>query len=77
MLDSLRKRCGFVQGAMASMGITNAETLWGRAETLGQDAAHRETYDLAVARAVADMRVLLFIEPLLHCLTATHGNNSL
>ena len=39
MLDSLRKRCEFVRGAVAGMGITDAETLWGRAEALGQDAA--------------------------------------
>ena len=58
LLDSLRKRCDFVQGALARLGISNAQTLWGRAETLGQDAAHRESYDVAVARAVADMRVL-------------------
>ena len=58
LLDSLRKRCDFVEGALARLGIGNARTLWGRAETLGQDAAHREAYDVAVARAVADMRVL-------------------
>lgn len=58
MLDSLRKRCDFVQGALAGLDIHNAETVWGRAETLGQDAQHREAYDMAVARAVADMRVL-------------------
>ena len=58
LLDSLRKRCDFVQGALARLGIRNAHTLWGRAETLGQDAAHREAYDVAVARALADMRVL-------------------
>ena len=58
LLDSLRKRCDFVQGAVAGLGISNAKTLWGRAETLGQDAEHREVYDMAVARAVADMRVL-------------------
>ena len=58
MLDSLRKRCDFVQGAVASLGVNNAESLWGRAETLGQEAEHREAYDIAVARAVADMRVL-------------------
>ena len=58
MLDSLGKRCDFVQGAVASLGINNAKTVWGRAETLGQDAGHREVYDIAIARAVADMRVL-------------------
>ena len=58
LLDSLRKRCDFVQGAVAGLGISNAKTLWGRAETLGQDAEHREVYDMAVARAVADMRIL-------------------
>ena len=58
LLDSLRKRCKFVQGAIISLGIPNAQTVWGRAETLGQDARHREAYDVSVARAVADMRVL-------------------
>ena len=58
LLDSLRKRCDFMQSALGSLGIDNAAPLWGRAETLAQEPAHREQYDVATARAVADMRVL-------------------
>jgi 16S rRNA G527 N7-methylase RsmG len=58
LLDSLRKRCDFVQSSIGSLGIGNAATLWGRAETLAQDGAHRERYHVATARAVAEMNVL-------------------
>ena len=58
LLDSLRKRCDFVQSSVTSLGISNAAVLWGRAETLAQDASHRERYDVATARAVAEMNLL-------------------
>ena len=58
LLDSLRKRCDFMQSTVTSLEISNAAPLWGRAETLAQAPAHRERYDVATARAVADMRVL-------------------
>jgi 16S rRNA (guanine527-N7)-methyltransferase len=34
------------------------ESLWARAEEAGQDAHHRERYDVVLARAVADLTVL-------------------
>lgn len=40
------------------MGIKGVKFNNGRAEELGQDGEHREKYDLAVARAVANMPVL-------------------
>ncbi|KAK9842345.1 hypothetical protein WJX81_007815 [Elliptochloris bilobata] len=58
LLDSLRKRCTFVEGAAATVGAANAHTLWSRAEAAGQDPTHREQADAAVARAVAELRVL-------------------
>ena len=58
LLDSLRKRCDFVRAAAERLGIGNVAVLWGRAEALGQDPDHRERYDVATARAVAEMRVL-------------------
>lgn len=58
MLDSLKKRCDFVTATLLGLGIDNVNVLWGRAETAGQEPKHRESYDIAVARAVAEMRVL-------------------
>ncbi len=56
LVDSTRKKIFFLQELcqqlqLKSFGI-NANCLAIRAETLGQQAAHRETYDLALVRAV-------------------------
>lgn len=59
VLDSLKKRCTFVEATLQAMGISNVDVVWSRAEAAGQDPQHREIYDVAVARAVAEMRVLL------------------
>jgi 16S rRNA (guanine527-N7)-methyltransferase len=38
--------------------LSDAEIVVGRAETIGRNAAYRERYDVAIARAVAELRVL-------------------
>lgn len=58
LLDSLRKRCDFLREAAARAGLTNVEVVWCRAEEGGQRPELRQSYDLAVARAVAEARVL-------------------
>ena len=58
LLDSLQKRCKFVEHTAASLGIDNVRVLWLRAEVAGQHPEHRGAYDAAVARAVAEMRIL-------------------
>lgn len=42
MLDTLRKRCDFVNAAATAVGLTNVKTLWMRAEDAGQDPKLRE-----------------------------------
>lgn len=57
LLDSLLKRLGFLDEVGESMGIDNIHTVHSRAE----DGAHtelRESFDIAVARAVAPLNVL-------------------
>ncbi|MBJ7900340.1 MAG: 16S rRNA (guanine(527)-N(7))-methyltransferase RsmG [Cyanobacteria bacterium RI_101] len=56
-LDSTRKKVTFIQTAAQTLGLTRLAALAGRAEILGQTPEHRETYDLAVIRAVAESRV--------------------
>ena len=57
LLDSLQKRLYFLDEVGESLGLSNIHTVHSRAE----DGAHtelRESFDLAVARAVAPLNVL-------------------
>lgn len=56
-LDALNKRILFLEDALARLGL-KAETLHARAEDAAKMAAHREQYDAAVSRAVANAATL-------------------
>jgi 16S rRNA (guanine527-N7)-methyltransferase len=58
LLETTIKKAAFLRHVVGLLGLAGVEVLAERAETLGQDPAHRETYDLVVARAVAEMAVL-------------------
>ena len=58
LVDSVAKKARFLELAAAELGLTGVTIIPERAEVLGQDAAHREAYDWAAARAVAELRVL-------------------
>ncbi|HEX2171084.1 MAG TPA: RsmG family class I SAM-dependent methyltransferase, partial [Dehalococcoidia bacterium] len=49
----------FVQSVIDRLGLAGAEVLTGRAEDLAHRSDLRETHDLAVARALAPLPVLL------------------
>lgn len=57
--DATAKKCAFVAAAAERLGLRNLKALTGRAEALGREAAHRDAYDLATARAVAALPMLL------------------
>ena len=56
-LDALNKRILFLEDALRRLGLT-AVTLHARAEDAAKMAAHREQYDAAVSRAVANAATL-------------------
>ena len=56
LLDSLGKRIRFLQGCIDAMNLSNIEAVHARAEEFA--AKHREQYDFAVSRAVAQLNVL-------------------
>ena len=58
LMDSLRKRTDFLKECASGLGLENITVIQARAEDLARDAGHREQYDLAVSRAVADLSVL-------------------
>jgi 16S rRNA (guanine527-N7)-methyltransferase len=59
LLDSLQKRTKFLDHVADAAGIKNVKTIWSRAEDAGKfESEHREKFDIATARAVADLRLL-------------------
>ena len=56
LLDSTGKRIDFLREACAALGLTGVDCVHARAEEFA--AEHRESFDLAVSRAVAALPVL-------------------
>ncbi|XP_073226753.1 uncharacterized protein [Cicer arietinum] len=56
--ESMNKRCVFLEHVVGVIGSSNIQIVRGRAESLGQNLCFREKYDIAVARAVAETRIL-------------------
>lgn len=59
LLDSLNKRIKFLNEVIEKLELKNIETIHGRAEEYGRNKNHREKYDIAIARAVAPLNILL------------------
>ena len=59
MLDSVRKKLGFIGDVIEEMELSGARTFWSRAEDAGRDEDHRAAYDLVVSRAVAYLPSLI------------------
>lgn len=58
LVEASRKKSRFHESAIRELSLPNVESVWGRAEELGHDAAFRESFDVCVARAVAQMPTL-------------------
>lgn len=59
LLDSLNKRVKFLDEVIGKLDLEDIETVHGRAEDLGRDKKYRESFDLCVSRAVANLSTLL------------------
>ena len=59
LLDSLNKRLLFLNEVISQLGLQDISTVHMRAEDAGRAPAHREKYDIACARAVASLPVLM------------------
>ena len=58
LLEATGKKVTFLQHVIECLTLENTCAIKARAEELGHDPAHRAGYDVAFARAVADMAVL-------------------
>lgn len=58
LLDSLNKRINYLNDVIEKLRFDNVETIHGRAEELSRNSKYREQYDVATARAVANLKTL-------------------
>ncbi|MGG4181003.1 16S rRNA (guanine(527)-N(7))-methyltransferase RsmG [Virgibacillus pantothenticus] len=58
IVDSLKKRIGFLNQLSVALSLENVAFYHDRAENMGKNASFRESFDLVTARAVARMSVL-------------------
>ncbi len=59
LLEATRKKCDFLKAVIDDLQLTDVQVVNARAEEAGWLAEHREQYDIAIARAVADLPVLI------------------
>lgn len=66
LLDSLNKRIMFLENVIDELKLTDINTIHSRAEDCGKNKKTREKFDVAIARAVAPLNVLLeYLVPLI------------
>ncbi len=58
LLDSLQKRIQFLDTVIEKLGLEGIETIHGRAEDFAKPQKLRESFDLCVSRAVANLSTL-------------------
>ena len=58
LLDSLNKRVKFLNEVIEQLGLEQLQAVHGRAEDFGRDRVSRETFDICVSRAVANLSTL-------------------
>ena len=59
LLDSLNKRINFLEEVSRVLELDNITFIHGRAEDFGKNEDYREKYDVATARAVAGLPILM------------------
>ena len=58
LADSLMKRIGFLEEVIRKLSLEKVTAVHARAEELGRDSMYRETFDLCLSRAVANLSAL-------------------
>jgi 16S rRNA (guanine527-N7)-methyltransferase len=59
LVESVGKKADFLREVSAALRLRNVRVLAERAETAGRDAAYRDTYDWATARALGPLAVVV------------------
>lgn len=59
LVEATRKKADFCNHIVQGLSLDQVEIVHGRAEDIGQDSNYRQSYDVALARAVAPLSVLV------------------
>lgn len=59
LMDSLNKRIIFLENIIKQLELSNINAIHSRAEELARNKKHREKYDIAISRAVANLSTLV------------------
>lgn len=59
LVDALKKRVEYLTETISDFNLEEIKAIHGRFEDIGQDKNYRESFDTVVARAVADLPLLL------------------
>ncbi len=59
LIEADQAKAAFLVSACSALGVRDVEVVAKRAEEVGQDPRYRESFDVAVARALAPMPVLV------------------
>lgn len=67
LVESVGKKAEFCRHVVTTLGLDRVEVVQARAEEVGQNPKYRERFDWSVARAVANLPVLVeYLLPLVH-----------
>jgi 16S rRNA (guanine527-N7)-methyltransferase len=58
LIEARGKKVSFLEEVCRVAALTNAEAVHGRIEVVGAEPRHREAYDVATSRALADLALL-------------------
>lgn len=58
LLDSLNKRVNFLNEVIKELDLKNITAIHGRAEDFSHESKYRQKFDIAISRAVSNLRVL-------------------
>ena len=59
LVDSLNKRIKFLENVIEKLKLSNVVAVHARAEEVGRSNKYRESFDVAISRAVANLSVLV------------------
>ncbi len=59
LIEATNKKVDFVKEVIQKLALSTVSIVWGRAEEFGHEGQYRGKYDVVVARALAELNVLL------------------
>ena len=59
LADAIRKRVDFLNSSVEEMNLAHVKAVHARAESIGQETFYRESFDVALCRAVASLPIAL------------------